>query len=600
MIRIKQPKTLKNRLSIYFTMVIIIPAILISLFYYYYSTNALKKNMVANANSNVSYIMFNIDKQLNIATKLSDWIFVNKTMENVLTNNNLKQEELYNMIIRDKQILENTMTNSPIGKHISTIIISGQNGTEMITGDDAIQIDMEELKIKSWFKNGIKKNGAVYWSGIEDNPNLYDGNKYIIPIVRPIISSPSGKSIGWSYIAFKESLISEVFKEFDVARGNSLYIVDGNGMCISSTEKARIGKSMEDENYIELLQKPGKEYFNAKINDKEKLVVFYKSTLTGWTIVETLSYTPLYEQKRVLLETILVILSSSIFVTLIFSMFLSSNLTYPLKRILKKMRSISKGNFDSDPSLEGDDEMGELGMGINKMMKDISELLSKVKEEETEKKNLELMVLQNQVNPHFLYNTLNSIKWMATVQKADGIRDMVSCLARLLMNITKGAASDITLREEISLTEDYIFIQNMRYNGKIKVSYIIPNEDLLNNKIIKFTLQPIVENAIFHGIEPKKDAGNISIGIIEEEESLVIFVEDDGVGMEKQQIDEMFSEKQKQRTRGLSGIGIKNVDERIKITYGADFGVSIESVLNEFTRVYVKIPKEILAGDTIV
>lgn len=588
----KKSKTLKHKLSFYFTIVTIVPSLLIIIFYYYYSTNSLKKTLVDNATTNTEYVMSNIDNQVKLAMKLSDWIFLNKTLEKTLVNINLNDIESYNSIMNNKQILDTTLMNSSIAKNISCILIEGNNGVDLRSGDDASLINKDELKSKDWFIDSMNKGEAIYLPGIVDNPNILKHDSYIIPIARPILHSIYNVNIGWSLIAFKESLISDVFNTLNENDTNSLYVLDKNGVCISSTEKYLIGKSMANEKFIQkLLNSEQKGNFNANINGTNKLVVFYKSPLTGWSIVNAISYSPLLDQKKVLLRITLIIFFGSIFITSIFSMFLSANLTNPLKRLLLRMRFISKGNFKRDLSIERDDEMGELGKGINEMAQNISKLLETVKKEEEYKRILEFELLQKQINPHFLYNTLNSIKWMAIVQKADGIRDMVSALGRLLMNITRLSAEQISLREEISLIDDYIFIQNIRYNGKLKVNYLISNENLLDNKIIRFTLQPIVENAIFHGIEPKKDAGIIKIGIIENEESYDIFVEDDGVGIDDDNIKKLFSDTPKEKHRGLSGIGLKNVNDRLRLAYGNKFGLKVESKLGIYTKIIIKIPK---------
>lgn len=599
MLTIKQPRTLKMRLILYFTIITLVPTSLISIFYYYYSTQSLKRTMIDNAKVNAAYIMDHIDKQIKLAFNLSDWTFLNRNLEGVFVEGNFEGPDLTKELINAKQTLEYYVMNSSIGKNISSIIISGNNNLDIRMGDDTSLINKTELVKKQWFMDGLSKGGAIYLSGIVENPNVYRRDNFIIPIVRPVIHSTVGTSIGWSFIGLKESLISDVYKDYTSKNLNPIYIVDDNGVYISSSETSYIGTTMNGDHYQkELFQGRKEGNFDKKIDGEEKLIVFYRSDLTGWSIVQELSYEPLYRQKAVLLKMSLVIFFGCILITLIFTMFLSSNLTQPLKKILKRMNYISEGNFERDKSLEGNDEMGELGRGINELAISINGLLEKVKEEEADKRELELKVLQNQVNPHFLYNTLNSIKWMATVQKADGIRDIVSALGRLLMNISKEASEQISIKREISLTEDYIFIQNIRYNGKIKVSFQIPDENLLNNEIAKFTLQPIVENAIFHGIEPKKDAGNIKIGIVEEGEKLIIFVEDDGVGIDEEGIKRIFSSKSKDRNRGLSGIGVKNVDERLKLIYGDNFGLSIESVVGIYTRVNIKIPKTVVrAGD---
>ena len=196
---------------------------------------------------------------------------------------------------------------------------------------------------------------------------------------------------------------------------------------------------------------------------------------------------------------------------------------------------------------------------------------------------------------------------MAAIQKADGIKEMVTALGRLIMNLSKNTAEKITLAEEFLLLNDYVYIQNIRYQGKIKLDYRLANEACLKYKILKFTLQPVIENAIFHGIEPKKDAGRIMVSVFEEDETILISVEDDGVGMAPAHIQSVLAGfgdaageigavsgpvDKVDKVRGLSGIGVKNVNERLKLTYGPEFGLSIESEAGRFTRVLIKIPKE--------
>lgn len=587
-----KPKSLKMKLCLYFSLIAIVPSLCIVLFYYFYSTGLLKQTMISNANANGAYIINNMDNRLQMAENLSDWIFLNKNFANAVNSRNLKGSALYKKLIDSQQILNDEVLSSSIVKDVSVIIISGNGDIDFRFGDNASLIDKKAVMKTQFFKESMDKKGIIYFPGIVRNPNKNTLDQYIIPIVRPVLDSTFEKSIGWSFIGFKESLISDVYKELYKRSKDALYVIDDKGTCISSSEKQYIGKSMSGENFIvQLLSKNKTGYYDTSYQGKDCLIVFTKSKITGWNLVQRISYASLFEQRAVLFRMAIIISLTTILIMVIFTIYLSSNLTNPLRKILKRIRIISQGNFERDPSLEGEGEMGELGRGINELSGNIYKLLEKVKEEEAEKRNLELQVLQNQVNPHFLYNTLNSIKWMATVQKADGIKNIVSALGRLLMNISKDSSEEISIKQELSLTDDYIFIQNIRYNGKIKQEYSIADENLLQNKIVKFTLQPIVENAIFHGIEPKKEAGSIKIEIAQELENIIILIMDDGVGIDEDSIKTITGQKHKNKHKGLSGIGIKNVDERLKLFYGENYGLSIESEVGEYTKVIVKIPK---------
>ncbi len=202
-------------------------------------------------------------------------------------------------------------------------------------------------------------------------------------------------------------------------------------------------------------------------------------------------------------------------------------------------------------------------------------------------------MLQSQINPHFLYNTLNSIKWMATIQNVSGIPEMITSLARLLRNIAKGTSELITIKEELDLLNDYITIQQYRYGGTITVNYNVMSDDLYECNIIKFTLQPIVENAIFHGIEPKSVEGIIDINIKKLKHNKIgIEVIDNGIGISEDKIEKLLSSKETTSKGSFNNIGISNVNERIKLTFGDEYGLNIKSKLNEYTSIIITIPYE--------
>ena len=222
-------------------------------------------------------------------------------------------------------------------------------------------------------------------------------------------------------------------------------------------------------------------------------------------------------------------------------------------------------------------------------------------DDEKQKKDLEYQILQSQINPHFLYNTLNSIKWMATIQNAPGIAEMTTSLARLMKNISKGTASLIPLKEELDLVKDYFLIQQYRYGGSISIEYQIESDDLYQCRLHRFSLQPMVENALFHGIEPKGCAGKI---IIKAEKTdgpnsdlaLRISVTDNGVGMTQETISQVLSGESSPSADFFKQVGIGNVNKRIQYDFGPDYGIHIESRLGEYTTVSIILPYSIPAA----
>ena len=215
-------------------------------------------------------------------------------------------------------------------------------------------------------------------------------------------------------------------------------------------------------------------------------------------------------------------------------------------------------------------------------------------EDEKQKKDYEYRMLQSQINPHFMHNTLNSIKWMATIQNAPGIAEMTTALSRLLKNISNGTATLIPISQELNLIQDYFTIQKYRYGGTITMSVQVDNDALLSCLILKFTMQPLIENAIFHGIEPKGTSGSIHIHIFEDTENHIhIDVHDDGIGIEPQ-VAATLLEQDTPNTGSsfFKEIGIGNVHKRLQYEFGTQYGLSITSSTGQGTTVTILLPSK--------
>ena len=222
----------------------------------------------------------------------------------------------------------------------------------------------------------------------------------------------------------------------------------------------------------------------------------------------------------------------------------------------------------------------------------IQHLLRETEAMYNQRRNIEIDLLQSQVNPHFLYNTLDSIRWMAVIQKNPGIANITRSLSNLLKNIAKGTQDKIPLREELGLLNDYIAIQSVRYLETFTFENRVP-EELYDCRIVKLTLQPLVENAIFHGIEPTGECGTITLTGRAEGGDLYLCVEDDGAGIEPERLAGILTTERKRSGSSMNGIGIANVHKRLQLIYGRQYGLKVESEPGKYTRVTVHLPKEV-------
>lgn len=291
----------------------------------------------------------------------------------------------------------------------------------------------------------------------------------------------------------------------------------------------------------------------------------------------------------VLLGIIVTTLCAGLLVTRI----ISQRITEPIHVLTDYIRNIVEtNNFGFSSEIEqSSDEIGKIGKAINHLTTHIQSLLTQMEEIYEQKKNTEISLLQSQINPHFLYNTLDSIRWMAVIQKNRNIELTSRALVNLLRNMAKSVGDKISLKEEISLVNDYIYIQKIRYVEAFDFVCSVPKE-LQSYSIIKFTIQPIVENAILHGIIPTGNFGLIRLEIRSCNDSLLICVEDNGTGMEEDYISELNNTLKQNNKECLTGIGVSNVNARLKLIYGSDYGLTYESYPGKFTRALIRIPKE--------
>ena len=581
------PYTLKNKLILYFSIVFILVSLCISFYYSNYTKNLLEKNIIDNTQNNLTYILSNIDKQIQQCQDLSDWLYLNRGLDKLLirdysdTNYNFD----YDVSATYKEI-NGRITNSSIGRYVVSVIIEGKNKVNLKLYSEADFIDIGKMKATPWFQKGANSEVFVC-AGIEDNLAKERYNKFFIPFVRKIIFSDTRKTIGWQVIGISPDLIRNSIKDFEVPDNDMLLILDKQNKCLFSSDNKLLGRDLSKS--ISIPEQNDKSFYSTVLG-KKVLVVYRKSAYSNYQIVQLVDYSLIEEQRTNATKIAFLILGITITVCCLFTIFLSSNLTKPLRRIMHRMECISKGNFHVEPELEGNDEIGELGKGINQLATNINQLLLKVKNDENTKKELEFKVLQSQINPHFVYNALNSIKVMAMIQKADGIYETATALGALLKETSKGAMSHITIEEEINLLDQYITIQKIRKKGLIQVSYSIDSE-LLSCKIPKFTLQPIIENSIVHGFEGKKGLGILDISAVLVEDDILIEIRDNGVGIPQDRI-ETILQKDKSQGERYSSIGLMNINERIKLTYGEKYGLSFESKYMEYSIVRILIPKE--------
>ena len=300
------------------------------------------------------------------------------------------------------------------------------------------------------------------------------------------------------------------------------------------------------------------------------------------------------EKDRVIVMSAIIIGAIVIF-AIVQSYLISVSITGPIKQLVHATEQVGKGNFDvltySDSGEEN--EIIRLNTSFNKMTKRIAELVDNIRTEQENSKNLELKLLQSQINPHFLYNTLDNIVWLSEDDRKEDVAGLVTSLSQFFRTTLSGGKDYITIAAEVSHIDAYLQIQSFRYRDIL--SYDILVSDKFNKyKIIKMTLQPIVENALYHGIKNKRSGGKITIDAVDLGDNIKIIVSDNGIGMTEEQLRQCMDliEGRIEPDEDNAGFGMANVAERLRLNYGNDYGIKVYSNYGEGTRVEVVIPKQ--------
>ncbi|MCR5717041.1 MAG: sensor histidine kinase [Lachnospiraceae bacterium] len=562
----------------------------------------LERALIHSTSTNLRFLTDSIEHNLEDVYSLVRWTQTNTAIGKYIATDD---EGTYasNAISAYERLTEEVQ-NRKVGDYLHRIVIANAHGryiqnisAKYSSGRNLASLIPQE----PYFDTLVNDRGFRLSTGFMSDP-FYDGTTpQIVPLLRPIYATFDSSEAGFVYIAINESLFTSTLQYYDTYEDAALYLIledhtylmHPDGLVPLSVDALY---SPEDR-IVDKRQEASVYAYRVDDRDGEETVYVVRPLSTvGCYVVQELSRSELSSNTRLLIYFWLIVVTLMSLVGLALTYALHRLIGLPVQRIQRQIARVSSGDFTPDHSIERNDELGDIGRGVNTMAADIEQLMERRIFDEKEKKDLEYKVLQNQINPHFLYNTLNSIKWMASVQGAEGIANMTTSLSRLLRSISKGTDLHIPISEELSLIRDYFNIQNYRYGGTIQLNINCDDSRLMQCQIIKFTLQPIVENAIFHGLEPKGGTGAITITIHEAPGSargdIEIIIHDNGVGIPEEKIKTLLTQNSNAGQELFKEIGISNVHKRLRYEYGDDYGIHIESIVGEYTAAHIVLPRK--------
>ncbi len=584
---------LKKKLLLGFMFIAFIPAVTISLFYYVDSKKALEANVGDTYVILLAHILNNVEQQIEEAYQFTNWLYLDRDVIRLMQRTAEEAVRYDQQNIDVVQKIESQFRFLPIMEHVNAFFLLGHNGIDIRYGPDSYRTNPVAFADEPWFRQGMLHSSELTWGAITPNYSPRTSYPYIIPVYRNFIDIQNGKILGSIVLFLNPSFFRQSYSGLVAEKEAFLFIHDADGRLFFSDYYGSQVPTVDWSSILNGLEAEKRPYFETTEGNQSHLVVHRTSEKGKIRVTLITRLDELQRQRRLIARTTFWLAGGTIFLCLWFSLFLSENLGKPIRDLTETVNRIADGDFGREVVLKNNDEIGVLGRSITRMSKQIQHLLEERLQIEQNIRQTEIRLLQSQINPHFLHNTLNSIKWMATLQGADGIRAMISSLGRLLRAVMGDVNEKITIREELALLDDYLHIQKIRYRGKIGFQQMIETPALLDCLIPKFTLQPLVENAVFHGIEPKDGSGEVVLSINARQQELVISVWDDGVGISAEKLAALLGKDQTSGGKTRDGIGLPNINDRIQLIYGGSYGLEINSTEGEYTKVVIRLPMEV-------
>lgn len=538
-------------------------------------TSQIVKQVNYDIDTYIDY-MENVSTVMAKSADISLYLFEDELLESE------REEERDRILTQFNTIMESR-------EDIYNIAAVAENGRYILNqGEDELTpyIDIQNL---DWYRAAMNSDTGIAVSSSHVQNAIQSSYKWVITLSRVLLNNRTGEKEGLFFVDLNYSAISDLCNNNSIGNKGYIFVLDAEGNVIYHPKQQLMYGGLLTE-HIDEIMNCERDSLTVRDGTERKLYTLSRSDKTGWIVVGAAYTSELLKNNKQ--AQILYILAAVILIlgVLLISNMLSRAITRPLRQLTESMSMVEKGQFDrANVYVTMENEIGSLGKSYNLMTERIHTLMEENVYEQKQKRKSELRALQAQINPHFLYNTLDSIIWMSEAGQNDEVVEMTSALAKLLRQSISNDNEQVELVQEMEYVHNYLTIQKMRYQDKLE--YNIEIEPIVSHvKIVKLVLQPIVENAIYHGIKYKGSKGSLWIRAYADSGDVCIAVEDDGIGMDENMLSTIFDEKEKSRKQ--NGVGVSNVQKRLKLYYGEEYGITYESRPGVGTRAMIRIPQQ--------
>ena len=526
---------------------------------------------------NLNYTKTTIDKSGNYIE-----LYINKmkTIENILSQSSEVLDYLRDGDKTKKEaniikLINNTLS---LDSSIKSIILVGKDGRFVSNESNLNMNNSRDMMSQPWYRGALRGKNMVTLTGARMQSFSMDKENWVISISQEI-RDENGNNLGVVLIDIEYHAIENFLKDLNNKSSSYAFILNEENQVVYNKDTRYFEDDRLRDKLISIKN------MAQGYDDKAKLLTqSYKIKDTNWTLVGVSTLSELAKIKRNLIETIIFV-GIFLMVIIIYSgIYFANRITRPIAMLEKSMQGVEDGLYKIETSENAAQEVQNLSINFNNMIEKIKKLMNEIKENEEHLRKSEINALHSQINPHFLYNTLDSIVWMAELNEGEKVVDMTKALAQFF-RLSLNAGSDITtVAKEFLHVKQYLYIQKIRYSNKLHYELNL-DPTIGEIEILKIILQPIVENAIYHGIRNKDVGGTIKISGEKVGSCIQFIVSDDGVGFD---ISNLTKSTNNEKLK-LGGVGIKNVDSRIKLFYGQEYGVDVISEIGKGTKVIIKL-----------
>ncbi|MFD2332790.1 sensor histidine kinase [Cohnella sp. GCM10020058] len=586
--------SIKYKLFFSYLALILLPLVTFLLVNSFVTERENEKEMVYSAQQTLkqtdSYMEFKTNSVLNVLNMMA----MNDEIMALIQFDSERYTDNIGQWIMDEQRLEALFLLAKNNPDVSNVRIYMRQGMVSLSQSEEIR-DLGRYADTRWFRQLLDGRNTVEWFGADYFP---EENENVIHVVRNIPSDRNlYESIGVIDFEIPQDRIKKILDQSVYTQGTVLAIVNSRNEIVSTSSNAG---EHPPNNYMDILSDFSTDNLRQGVLRKQRrddgdwLVGAQSIEYSDWTLLLITPYADILNLSHKSRKPMIVVFLIIALVTLPLSFLTASSAVKRIKALIVQMRKVRRGDFNDAYIPSGKDEIGELIKNYNYMLGTLAATIEEKYDLGKALKSFELKALQAQINPHFLYNTLDLINWMSVAHKAPAIGAVVEALAKFYKLSLSNGEDTVTVRNELEHVKAYVQIQNLRCDGAIRLNIEV-QESILDYPIIKIVLQPIIENAILHGIlEKETESGTITIRSETHDRNITLYVQDDGVGMSEEKAARILNDPDSAEER--PGYGLKNIDQRLKMHYGEAYGLAFSSQPGQGTLVVVRIAAVQLAA----